>query len=1164
MSKQLGESRRKVDDPDISHYIADGRPSFVRLAASPIDHGEDRPANEPTFNRSTALLIPAPFVGREIEMGGLRASLDLAGVGRGRLVLLTGEPGIGKSRLMEELSNAASELGWRVLLGRCWEGGGAPAYWPWIQVVQQAGVQFEQLAIRQEEDAAQPTRRVTPGRTPADDPETVRFSLFESVAGYLTDVSHEQPLLVVLDDIHVADEPSLLLLRFLAENVGRQRIMILASYRKGDRGIHQLADAFGQLARVGHRISVRGLSSSDVASYIEGVIGETPSESAVTRICDITAGNPFFLSEVVRTLLVDGRLREDPEPVTDPMLRIPEEVRVLIRRRVASLSKEAGSTLRLAAVVGCEFDIHMLERAGRLSVGRLIDVLAEAVEAGVITQDPTNPSRYAFAHDLVRETLYEGMPAGRRLKLHRTIGRVLEEVYSDDLESHLTELAHHFTEAAPLGLAANSIDYSIRAGDRAAAVLAYEAATWHYRRALQLLPLLDDGVVERRCEILLRLGDSQWRAGDTPGARDNFDECAEAAVHAGLAEALARAALGHVAAGGRGGVGWWALFLDTAGIQLLEQALAALPDGDSSLRAQVLARLAAELYTTDQVARRTVLSDQAIEMARRLHDQEALLVALHGRHWVRFEPDRVDARLANADEMLRVATDRGDDEMAFMARHARLHCCLELCNVEGMEAELAAITHLAERIRQPFYLWVTAVLRTTKAIVDGRLHEAERLARDALAIERLRKSEYVVYGFEHAQMITIKWAQGRMNEVADSIRNHGEQYQLIARWRNAFWAAEVGDEMAAREEVERHARNGFANRPRNGLWIIHLCSLAEACVLVRDKERAAQIYDLLFPYADRHAIAISSMPYGPVALRLGMIAALLERWDEANEHFELAMERCERLGARAISARVLCEHAKMLAARRAEDDLTAAAARLSEAERICRELDLPGIHQRVTALAQSVADRQPATAGDPPSAVFRREGEYWEVRYGGDFARLRDTKGLRYIATLLSAPRRETHAVELAGAAAAAIADSAELGATALAAGDLHASRLDRSDVLIDHQAREAYRRRLIELEEDREEARDWNDPERAAHAQKEIDALTAELARAAGFGGRSRVASTGAERARVSVTKAIKGAMRTVSRECPALGAHLTSSIQTGRFCLYAPLGEAPPAWCF
>jgi predicted ATPase len=449
MGKQLVESRREVDDAGIAHYIAKRGPRSAKSEPSRIDDGDDLPVNEPASNPTAPALIPLPFVGREIEMGGLGASLNLAGAGRGRLVLITGEPGIGKSRLMEELSNAASELGWRVLLGRCWEGGGAPAYWPWIQVVQQAGGQFEQFVIRQEQGAAQPTRRVAPGRTSTNDPETVRFSLFESVAGFLTGVSHDQPLLVVLDDIHVADEPSLLLLRFLAEIVGRQRILILASYREGDRGVHQLADAFGQLVRVGHRISVRGLSSSDVAIYIQGVTGETPSELAVTRIRDITAGNPFFLSEVVRTLLVDGRLTENPEAVTDPRLRIPEEVRVLIRRRVAGLSREAGSTLRLAAVLGREFDLNMLDHAGRLSVGRLLDVLSEAVAARVIMQDTANPSRYAFAHDLVRETLYEGMPAARRLELHRTIGRVLEDMYRDNLDPHLAELAHHFTEAAP-------------------------------------------------------------------------------------------------------------------------------------------------------------------------------------------------------------------------------------------------------------------------------------------------------------------------------------------------------------------------------------------------------------------------------------------------------------------------------------------------------------------------------------------------------------------------------------------------------------------------------------------------------------------------------------------------------------------------------------------
>jgi hypothetical protein len=1172
MGKQLAESRREVGSAGISHYFAEQGWQIPEPEPSPIDGGEARVVNEPISNPRAAALVTPLFVGRVIEMGGLLAALDLVDAGRGRLVLVTGEPGIGKSRLMDEFSQVAVQLGWRVLFGRCWEGGGAPAYWPWMQVVQQAGGQFEQLTPRQEIESASGAQ--TSRRIATNDPETVRFRLFESVAGFLTDRSQDQPLLVILDDVHGADEPSLLLLRFLAEAVSRERILLLASYREGNRRVHHLGDAFGLLARVGHRISVRGLSTSDVGSYLENVTGRAPSASVVRKICDITAGNPFFLSEVVRALVVDGRLTETSETASDPRLRIPEEVRVLIRRRVASLSREALSTLRLAAVVGREFDFQVLDRAGRLSLGRLMDVLSEAVEAGVIMPDPRSHSRFAFVHDLVRETLYEGIPAARRMELHRNIGRVLQDMYEGDFGSHLAELAHHFTQAAPIGLAEEGIDYSVRAGVRAAAVLAYEDAARHYRRALQLLPLVEQADVQRRCEILLRLGDSQWRAGGTAEARDSFDECAEAAARSGEAEALARAALGHVTGGGPARLAVGALVVASwqqrsggladamAGIRLLEQALTALPKGDSSLRAQVLARLAAELYLTDQVERRTALSDQAIQMARRLNDQEALLVALHGRHLATFVPDQVEVRLANAGEMLRLAMDRGNDEMAFIARHARLHCCLELCDIEGVDAELAAMIHIADRIREPFCLWVTTVLRATRAIVDGRLHEAERLAREALAIGSLRESEYVVYTFEHAQMITIRWGQGRIDEVAEKIRIHGEQHELIARWRNAFWAADVGDQSAARDEVERHAQNGFADLPRNGLWIIHLCSLAEACVVLRDKERAAQIYDLLSPYADRNAIAISSMPYGPVALRLGMIAALLELWDESEKHFELAMERCERLGARAIAARVLYEHASMLLARGAEEDFAAATARLSDAERICRELDLPGVLQKVTAFAQSMPDRHPAGHDAAPQALFRRKGEYWDVQYGCESARLRDTKGLRYMATLLSAPRRDIHVLELVAAVEAGIVDSATPPADALANGDLHASRLDGEDVLIDPQAREAYRRRLSELEADLQEARDWNDPERATGAQEEIDALTAVLARAAGLGGRHRSASTAAERARVSVTKAIRGAIKTVTRECPALGAHLASSIQTGRFCSYAPRGEAPPAW--
>ena len=393
-------------------------------------------------------------------------------------------------------------------------------------------------------------------------------------------------------------------------------------------------------------------------------------------------------------------------------------------------------------------------------------------------------------HDLVRETLYEGIPAARRLELHRTIGRVLQDVYDGDLESHLSELAHHFTEAAPLGLADEGIDYSIRAGDRAATVLAYEDAAPALQRALQLLPLVggptSSGVVRSSFASATPSGEQ----ADTAAARDSFDECAESP----RARARPRRWLGLPSDTSPRGAGpprprlgagrpasLAAMSLPEAhGRNGWHPAAGASPDGPSEGRqlspSPGLGAAGRRALPTDQVERRTVLSDQAIEMARRLNDQEALLVALHGRHWATFVPDQVDVRLANAGEMLRLAMDRGDDEMAFIARHARLHCCLELCDIEGVDAELAAMIHIADRIREPFSLWVTAVLRATRAIVDGRLHEAERLAREALAIGSLRESEYVVYTFQHAQIVTIRWGQGRINEVAEKIRIHGEQH----------------------------------------------------------------------------------------------------------------------------------------------------------------------------------------------------------------------------------------------------------------------------------------------------------------------------------------------------------------------------------------------------
>ena len=296
-------------------------------------------------------------------------------------------------------------------------------------------------------------------------------------------------------------------------------------------------------------------------------------------------------------------------------------------------------------------------------------------------------------------------------------------------------------------------------------------------------------------------------------------------------------------------------------------------------------------------------------------------------------------RLENAEEMLAVAEQLGDQEFAFLAHNCRLSCLLELCDGAGLDAEIAAIADLADRIHQPFYRWHGVCLKVIRAVLDGRFDDAERLAQEALRIARLRHSEYAAYVYEHAQLVAIRWAQGRFDEYWPEVAYHGERYLWIPRWREALAAAESGDRAAAALELAR-AGHGFAEIPRDGFWLLRLCSLAEACVLVGDRADAERLYDLLLPYADRNAIALTQVPFGPVALRLGMLAALLERWDEAETQFEAALERCELLGARAVRPRVLREYARGLVGRSGEGDSARAAALHAEADRLSGDVGI--------------------------------------------------------------------------------------------------------------------------------------------------------------------------------------------------------------------------------
>jgi tetratricopeptide (TPR) repeat protein len=1083
-----------------------------------------------------------PFVGRSRELEELRSTLDAAVAGHGALVLVTGEPGIGKTRLLEELSLYAETAGCDVLAGRCWEEGGAPAYWPWIQVVRAAGAEFERLA---------PPR---PDR-PAPDPDSERFELFDRATRFLSQRAGERPQLVLLDDLHAADTPSLLFLRFVSQSLLGARMLVVASYRQGDVRTRALAGIFADLARGGQHMVLSGLGPDEVAEYVRAVTGRAAPAALVARLHHVTGGNAFFLSEVVQLLAARSGDTVD-DRVADALPRVPEEVRTLIRRRVAGLPGEAQTILRLAAVVGRQFGTGILGRTSRLTIGRLLDALAESVAAGLVVQDPENARGYAFVHELVRETLYADLPARRRMELHLAIGRALEDMHRSDLEPHLSEIARHFAAAAPLADPEEAADYLVRAGDGAAAALAYEEAALLYRRALELVDDEEDVAVAHRGELLLRLGDAQWRAGDTRSARGSFEEAAALARRLGAAELLGRAALGYVT-----GLGGFLLFgrfeAGGTGVELLEEALAALPTEDSRLRALLMARLAVEMYSADQeVERRIQLSSDAIAMARRLGDSEALGVALHARQWALDTPDLVADRLATTEEMLRVAAENGDGELAFLAHNARFNALLELGDGPGVAAEVRATSTLAERVRQPFYLWHATCLNVVEATLAGRFADAERLAAEALEIARLRQSVYADYVFNYAQAMAIRWAQGRIGELREAIAPHADRFPWVPRWRDALMAAETGDEAAARAEIERHAVNGFADLPRDGLWLLHLCSLAQACVLVDDRERGSQIYGLLLPFGGRQAITYTQQPFGPVAQRLGMLARMLGRLDEADEHYRAALAHCRSLGARPALARVLADRAGTLRLRDGPGDADRAAELIAEASALCEELGLDDLRVSLDGHATGLEAR--AASRDSGEATFRREGEFWTIAFDGTLLRLRDVKGLRYLAVLLAVPGREVHVLELV---AESSPDRVEPDGAVPERG-LTVARAGSAGPALDAGAKAAYRERLGELAEELEEARAWRDPERIAGLEAEVDALTGELVRAVGLGGRDREAASPAERARVSVTKAIRTAIRLIERESPALGEHLAASVRTGRFCTYAPPGEAPPDW--
>jgi DNA-binding SARP family transcriptional activator len=673
------------------------------------------------------------FVARERELRELMSALGDARTGRGRIVLLQGEPGIGKTRLAEELAGRARELGARVLVGRCWEAGGAPAYWPWVQALRAHVRETEATTLRAQLGAGAaeiaellPELRELFGDlpdAPAPGGEGARFRLFDAACSLIRSAAEAAPLLVVLDDMHAADEPSLLLLRFVAREIADSRVLVLCAFRDVDPALGEpLLATLAELVREPRTVQVApaGLGADGIAEYIERSTGVAPSRRLVTAIGSETEGNPLFVGELVRLLEGEGRLADDAAS-----LRIPPGVRAVIGRRTRRTSERCQELLAAASVLGREFSLGALGRLSGLERAALLDVLDDAIAERVVLDVPGAPGSLRFAHALIRDTLYDELGPARRLRLHERAGAALEALYATDPEPHLAELALHFVAAADAGTAAKALDYARRAGDRAASQLAFEEAARHYETALGL-----DVAHDVRCDLLLALGDVRARAGDTNASRAAYREAAALAERHDMPDRQARAAIGY---GGR--LIWEVARDDEHIVPLLERAIAALGDADQPLRVRLLVRLAGGPLRDSRFPpeRKAAMSAEALAIARRIGDPATIAYAIHGYILGHHAPDHTRRQLDLATEMIALARAAGDKEREYEGLEERLVAFLELGDTGGFAADLEAMTQLSRELRQPGQRWLVTVYRALLALLQGKLEEAEELVATARA-----------------------------------------------------------------------------------------------------------------------------------------------------------------------------------------------------------------------------------------------------------------------------------------------------------------------------------------------------------------------------------------------------------------------------------------------
>jgi DNA-binding SARP family transcriptional activator len=884
-------------------------PQQRRLPPTTSRHTEPPPLPA----RILAAARSGQLLGRESELGSLRERWSRAGPDSRQLALVTGEPGIGKTRLVSEFAAQLDPERVAVLYGAAREEPLVP-YEPLVDCLREplrephelpreatelAGLIPELAAHFSARGVEQPL---------GEPPPSARLRLFNAFATTLDAIAAGRPLLLILEDLHWAEAPTIRLLVHLAGRPGGPREMLVVTYRDTEIDErHPLAAGLADLHRTlpVESIALHGIDTAAVESMLQQAAADGCAFDSALALRDRTGGNPFFIEQL---------LKGAPQGTEEHRAGPPVGVEHVVARRVGALGSGARAVLGVAAVSGSEFELSLLVEVLELPVDAVLDMLDAAERTGLIGEEPGEPGRYSFVHAIVRETLADTLTAARRAHIHDQIARTLEQLAGSDPDRYLAAAANHALEAAAgNGDPQRAAALAERAADRAGAVLAYEDAAELLRRAVAVLER-QGGSAVRQAELTCALGEALARAGSTK-ADATLRRANELARAASRTDLIARVALAQA------GTGVTILGADSKLIAGLERALDAVGRTHPAWRAQLLARLAIELAYEPDPVRRESASAEALQIAGRLDNPGTLAAALNARHVALWGPDHTEQRKEVADEMLELAERAGDRELALQARNWRIVDLLELGNGPAVRDELDAYAALAAAVRLPIYSWYVPMWRATLALLEGRTAAGADLSRRARDLGRQAGDRNADVFFAEQQLVR-HLVEGRFADLdppAAGIegpvaeRSQTGPASRAYRFTFAWLHAERGEIEQARQDFEAAVAGGFVSLPRDVNWLDALNAAANTAILLRDLERSSQLRNLLEPYADRMIVnARGALHAGSVAYALARLAAVCEDNAAADQLYEHAAQRDQQAGAPAWVLRDLQHHVDFL------------------------------------------------------------------------------------------------------------------------------------------------------------------------------------------------------------------------------------------------------------